>query len=306
MLPHDGRQRLPDPGRRRRHRGAGAVHPEPAHADRGDREDPLELCTQAGAIQDGAAAAGSARGRAATGHPRGGPGGGAARYTASERGTSESTNSLMDTCMRSKKVGGVLSLGWPSAPRGGEASRPQRRDSSTKRARSSGGVASPRRSSSPSSAPPVQRPPRPHRRRLQRRTQTQRPQHRRAIGRHLQPRPHFADGIRLLQHRHRCPAQRQGLRHGKPRHPRAQNRYRPPDQAHPNPLKFLRKRKTPDHRPGVTVHPARAPRKARRRDQSSRCTFSRRSCFSCASSVIVAMGRASSRFRLIGSPVISQ
>ena len=44
--------------------------------------------------------------------------------------------------MRSKKVGGVLSLGWPSAPRGGEASRPQRRDSSTKRARSSGGVAS--------------------------------------------------------------------------------------------------------------------------------------------------------------------
>jgi len=39
---------------------------------------------------------------------------------------------------------------------------------------------------------------------------------------------------------------------------------------------------------------------------SSRWTFSRRSCRSWASSESVAMGRASSRLRLIGSPVSSQ
>lgn len=38
----------------------------------------------------------------------------------------------------------------------------------------------------------------------------------------------------------------------------------------------------------------------------SRDSFSRRSCLSCASSVIVAMGRASRRPREMGSPVISQ
>lgn len=42
------------------------------------------------------------------------------------------------------------------------------------------------------------------------------------------------------------------------------------------------------------------------RRQSSRTVRSRRSCISCASRLSVAVGRASSRFRLIGSPVISQ
>ena len=40
--------------------------------------------------------------------------------------------------------------------------------------------------------------------------------------------------------------------------------------------------------------------------QSSRLTRSMRSCFSCASTVIVAIGRASRRARLIGSPLTSQ
>jgi hypothetical protein len=41
-------------------------------------------------------------------------------------------------------------------------------------------------------------------------------------------------------------------------------------------------------------------------DQSSRETFSRRSCACCASTVIVATGRAASRPMPIGSPVTSQ
>lgn len=45
---------------------------------------------------------------------------------------------------------------------------------------------------------------------------------------------------------------------------------------------------------------------ARRSRYSSRCTFSIRSWRSCASIESVAIGRASSRFRLIGSPVSSQ
>ncbi len=65
----------------------------------------------------------------------------------------------------------------------------------------------------------------------------------------------------------------------------------------------------PNDAPGETGHPA---PDRRRSDspfpmaQSSRATFSFRSCRSCSSTVIVAMGRASRRPRLIGSPVTSQ
>ena len=63
---------------------------------------------------------------------------------------------------------------------------------------------------------------------------------------------------------------------------------------------------------GQSTEERRAGRAAGRRDrgppmaQSSRDTFSLRSCRSCASTVMVAIGRAARRPRLIGSPVTSQ
>jgi len=36
-----------------RHRSARALHPEPAHADPGNREDPVEFCAQISSLQDG-------------------------------------------------------------------------------------------------------------------------------------------------------------------------------------------------------------------------------------------------------------
>ena len=136
----------------------------------------------------------------------------------------------------------------------------------------------------------------PHRGRVQCLLQPQRPQDRRPVGRYLQARPDLADCIRLFKNRDRCTAKRQRPRHGKTSDACAKDCYGLTNQAHAK----IPEMKTPDQ--SGPAHERRPPG----RRQSSRCTFSRRSCFSCASSVMVAIGRASSRFRLIGSPETSQ
>lgn len=93
------------------------------------------------------------------------------------------------------------------------------------------------------------------------------------------------------------------------------------DQRHTAAGMIIRFRRTgahqrkPRHRPGnrqrrsrtETSRSSRPQRSARRRAaQSSRCTRSMRSWRSCASIDSVAIGRASRRMRLIGSPVSSQ
>ncbi len=143
-----------------------------------------------------------------------------------------------------------------------------------------------------------------HRGRLERVAEAQGAQHGRTVRRDLQARAHFADRLGLLEHCDLGPAERE-----RPSHRQTGNAG--PEDGD---LGILQAHRVPPHAnagpngSGVSFCARAAGGQAGRRRcaYSSRCTRSRRSWRSCASSVMVAIGRASRRLSEMGSPVTSQ